>query len=187
MFICLKTVITYFCVYSPASRSASWISCATSHLFSLLLLGLLGMLCSYRPNSTAHPHHCHHVTSCPEKVTYLILWLFFSLPSKRWFWNWFKIIALLCPAIMKENLGHGAQIVPLIWGYGKLWTLRSLKTDISCFSNLLSFAKSSSFYWKLVCPKERREGWEGELGKSPAGLLNFDSKKPKNGSLHYLR
>lgn len=164
MFICHKTVITYFCAYSPANRSASWISCAPSHLFSLLVLGLLGMLSSYRPNSTAHPHHCHRVTSYPQKVTYLILWLFSSSPYKRWLWNVLKTIASLCAAIMKEHLGHGAQIV------GSGTRMRILK--------IVDSQVSENRYIMLFSLRKNLKAWQ----KMGISLLKRNLGRPRGGA-----
>lgn len=108
MFICCKTVITYFFACSPANRSAHEFP-VHHDIYCLLLPGLLEMLSSCRPNSTAHLP-CHHVTCHLHKVAYLILGLFSFLPRKRWLWNYLKTIVLLCVAVMKEHLGCGAQI-----------------------------------------------------------------------------
>lgn len=92
--------------------------------------------------------------------------------------------------LWKNTWGHDAQIVgsglPLTWGYRKLWTLRSLNTDIACFSNLVKTWRLGKNEQELVCWREHWEGWERRLGKSPADLRNFDLKKPKNSSPRYL-
>lgn len=73
--------------------------------------------------------------------------------------------------------------------YGQICLKKDLSiyiTDISCFLNLVKTWRLGKNQWELVCWKETWEGWEGELGKLPADLLHFDSKKPMNGSLHEL-